>query len=365
MSETEKGAAPLRIKKTKKRRKPTEDDAPRMLRLRWKLSLWIVKAIVWLVNLLPRRAARCLGRALGSWSFSFIGKRRKKTLDHLAFVYPDWSDAQRVAVARESLANLGVFFVEWAELQKLSHDAILRRTVFRGTENLQRVAARGKGVICVGAHFGNWEWMLVSVAAQLREIGFETMAVGRDVGNPDLYRWIVEVRNKTGAQTHPQKMLSLIKGLRRGAVLGLLIDQYWREERGGVLVPFLGHPAWTTVGPAALALQTGAGVIPVMIRRLPDDRHEIVYGNEIVLDDLAVQKDVASADVRNGLSPEECQEQRVFAKGMRRINDAISEMIRQDPSAWLWFHHRWRKTPGFREFRRAQFNATSQGKGHH
>ncbi len=362
MSPMKKNDAQIREKKTKKCHKPTEEEASQMLRLRWKLSLWLAKGIVWFVRLLPRTAARRLGHIFGGWCFSLIGRRREKMLAHLAFVYPDWSDAQRIAVARASFANLGVMFAEWAELQSLSTEKILQRTVFRGIENLQRVAARGRGVICVSAHFGNWEWLLVSAAAQFREFGLETMAVGRNVANPAIYRWIVETRDKTGSKTYPQKMLPLIKGLRRGAVVGLLVDQYWREQRGGVLAPFLGHPAWTTAGPVALALQTGAGVIPFSIRRLADGRQEVVCGEEIVLDDLKMEAEEESAGAPSESSEarRERRERRVHAEGMRRINDAVSEVIRQDPSAWLWFHHRWRRTSDFRAFRRAYAEAQSE-----
>lgn len=351
----------VRPKKRKKQRKPTEEDASWGVRVRWKSSVAIAKALVCLLNLLPYAFSCRLGSRIGALCFACLGRRRIKMLDHLAFVYPDWTRTQCIATARASFANLGRSFVEWALLQTLSPAEILQRTTYRGTENLQRIAARGKGVICVGAHSGNWEWMLVSVAAQLRELGLETLAVGRAVGNPELYRWIVDVRGKTGAQTYPQKMLPLVKGLRRGAVLGLLVDQYWREQRGGVLAPFLGHPAWTTTGPVALAMQTGAGVLPVSIRRLADGTQEVVYGEEVALEHLEIAE-VAQADADGDAlaSEEERQarrDRRAFAEGMRRINAAVGEIIRQNPGAWLWFHHRWRKTPDFRAFRRSRRRA--------
>ncbi len=356
MSE-DRSAATLQKKRKKKRRKPTEENASRAVRLRWKSSLWLAKAIVGIVNFLPYALACWICRSIGRCCFAWIGHRRIKMLDHLAFVYPDWTEEQRVSIARESFANLGSSFVEWALLQKLSPVEVMQCTTYRGTENLQRIAARGKGVICVATHSGNWEWLFVAVSAQLRTFDLVTLGVGRAVGNPELYRWIVEVRGMAGAQTHPQTMLPLVKGLRRGAVLGLLVDQYWGEQRGGELVSFLGHPAWTTTGAVALAMQTGAGVLPVSIRRLADGKQEIVYGEEIVLDFHSVTAAEAASNIAEEVSVEERRarrDRRLLGEGMLRINDAMSEIINQNPSAWLWFHHRWRKTSDFRAFRRAR-----------
>lgn len=64
----------------------------------------------------------------------------------------------------------------------------------------------------------------------------------------------------------------ILRALRRGAVVGLLVDIYTPQRRGGILVPFSGRRAWAAAGPATLALRTGAPILPVWIRRAAGTR---------------------------------------------------------------------------------------------
>ncbi len=300
-------------------------------RFSWKLQVVAVRVVVFLINCLPERAANCLGTNLGRLTFLIVRDARAKTLENIAFVRTDLDEAQQLALGKESFESLGLLIAEWARLYKLSPEEILARIEYRGVEQLKESMDQGKGVILIGAHHTNWELMFVAVAGHLTQLGAETLGVGRPLRNAELYDLVLSVRNKTGAKTVPQKVLGLMRGLRKGGVIGLLVDQYWKDRRGGVLVPFLGRPAWTTMGPVFIAKRTGASVHPVSLHRLENGKHEIVYGEKIEM-------------------PDSGDEQADLVEGMRRINHEVEEIIRRDPSAWLWMQHRWRKSPELKAF---------------
>jgi KDO2-lipid IV(A) lauroyltransferase len=111
--------------------------------------------------------------------------------------------------------------------------------------------------------------------------------------------------------------------LRQNKVLGLLADQNGGMD--GAFVPFFGTLASTVRGPAALHVKLGAPMLLVVAKRLKPFRFR-----QIVRE---VKYDAAHDD------PD--AEMKVLAA----MNDAYEQIIREDPSQWLWIHTRWRTRP--------------------
>jgi KDO2-lipid IV(A) lauroyltransferase len=118
----------------------------------------------------------------------------------------------------------------------------------------------------------------------------------------------------------------IIRALRRNAAVGILVDLRRSKKRGGILVPFLGHRAWTTHGPATIARRTGAALIPVFTRRSEGVRHRIEFLPEL--------EQPRSADLHADTIA-------VTAA----LNDALASFIFAEPRSWLWIHRRWRRSP--------------------
>jgi KDO2-lipid IV(A) lauroyltransferase len=106
--------------------------------------------------------------------------------------------------------------------------------------------------------------------------------------------------------------------------VAILIDQHLHSD--AVMVDFFGRPAATTSALAALALRTGAAVIPAFSLPLPGGRYRFVYERPVPLPD--------------GDTPEAA---RVFTQ---RCTDVLEMWVRHHPHLWLWMHRRWRTPPG-------------------
>jgi len=296
----------------------------RLRPLRHAIEVAAARAAMALVGALPERVALALGAAIGRAAGVLLPRRARISLANLRVAFPELDDAARRRIFRENMAELGRNAVEWARLPSLSPEALRERVEIVGLEHLRGALAKGRGVFSVTAHFGNWEMLpaVMHAAAPDTRVVF----VGRTLRNAALYRLIIERREQGGGELLPQDARPILRALRDGKTVGVLVDQYTTQRHGGVLAPFLGVQAWTNAGPALLALRTGAAIVPAHVRRLGPGRHRLSFDPEIEL----VTTGDRDADVREAVT---------------RINEALSRFIRSAPAGWLWSHRRFRRSP--------------------
>jgi Kdo2-lipid IVA lauroyltransferase/acyltransferase len=290
----------------------------------------LVAAVGGLVARLPPRVGRGLGAGLGRAAYRLLSGRRRVALDNLTLVFGDaLSPAARATLARESFEHLGITAVECCRLFFGPVESLLTRVRGGGTEHIASALARGRGIFFLTAHFGNWELL----AATHGLAGFGLSVVVRPLDNPYLDALIARARERSGlrAISKREAVVGVREALARGECIGILLDQ--DAGRGGVFVPFLGHPASTSRALAVLALKTRAPVLPAFIHRLPDGSHELVLEPEIPLEitgDLDHDIEVNTA----------------------RYTAAIERQVRAHPAQWFWVHRRWKTRP--RELRSAE-----------
>lgn len=273
---------------------------------------------------MPEGRSLGFGAALGRAAYRIAPERRRQAADNLHLAFTDWSDARIDATVRASFVEMGRALVEWARLPESTPDALRARIEFCGLEHFEAAMARGRGVLTVTAHFGSWELFPAAVHVRYPEIDF--VSVGRRFDDPWLQQRITRRRVLGGGQLIPQDAREILRALRRGAAVGVLVDQYRSQRRGGVLVPFFGRRAWTQAGPATLALRTGAAIVPASIRRIDGLRHRVVVRPEIPV--------TRSSD-----------RGRDILEATARIAYAIEDMIRSHPESWIWTQRRWRNSP--------------------
>ena len=180
--------------------------------------------------------------------------------------------------------------------------------------------ARGKGVIVVSAHLGNWEWLSKRAAME----GFSVKVVARQSEDEKFNAVTDRVRGENGYTVHPRgdSPRALLKQLRENKVVAIVADQKSED----VFVPFFGKLAGTTAGPAVLALKTGAAILPMFCPRQPDGTYKTVFYPAI----LPQPTGNTEADI---------------TKIMAEITADIEDIVRQYPDQWLWLHDRWRVPP--------------------
>lgn len=272
----------------------------------------------WLVQRLSLRGARRLADA-AAWLIMGVFRRRQRLAEaNIAAAFPAFSPAEVRRVRRESVRNICRTMVELLRLPRMSPQELQETADCTALSKLQELASGPQGVIVVSAHFGNWEWL----GALMVAAGIPVYTVARDAPHSLTARLINEARASHGMKVVGREDLrTMLTVLRAGQVLGILPDQHALE--GGVLLEFLGRPAWTFTGPALLAMRTGARVVPVFLARLPDGTFRVEMLPEVEMTDTGDR----AADLLTNT---------------RRINAAIEQIIRLYPGQWLWMHDRWK-----------------------
>jgi KDO2-lipid IV(A) lauroyltransferase len=289
-------------------------------KIRRGLVLLLVKMLILATRIVPRRLGLSLFSALGSLGFRIYRKDRDVALGNLALAFPA-SDPMIVrAMARGSFSALGRNVYDALRLVHLPKHKVLELCTIDGEENLRIPFERGRGVIALTGHIGCWELM----ASYCSRRGYPVSVIARDAYSRKINDMLVSMRRRHGVESIPRGTSAVAgyKVLKRGGILGMLIDQHIDVD--GVFVPFFGVPAYTPRGAAAFALKSGAAIVPMAIHMQPDGMHRITILPEL-------ERPPA------GLPQQERIDELTAA-----CSGAIEGLIRLYPQQWVWFHDRWR-----------------------
>src|SRR5687768_8895443 len=143
-------------------RPPRADKTPPP---RWSkpIEWWATRQLLTLLRLLgailPLPVLRAMGRGLGIGGFYAMRRYRVVTLENLRRAFGnEWGEEQIQATARESFRNLGVTLVDFLLRQpRITPEEVLAEVEFVGKEHYEAAFARGKGILLITAHYGNWE----------------------------------------------------------------------------------------------------------------------------------------------------------------------------------------------------------------
>ncbi|MFH1143543.1 MAG: lysophospholipid acyltransferase family protein [Candidatus Eisenbacteria bacterium] len=299
----------------------------RIRQVRRRARFYLLRGVLELIARLPRRVGLALLGGLGGLVIPRIGRARRTILANLELVFPEWSAGERRRFLYRLGRNFGRSGLDFIRLSHTSLPGIERLVRVEGLEHLERARRPGVGVICLSAHLGCWELL----PYRMRALGYEVAVVYRPLSDRLLDSYVAQRRRRFGIETHArdQDIRRLLRSLRRGALVGLLADQRTRVD--SIRAPFLGHPAWTPIGPVLLALRTGAPIVPVVAQISADGTHRLRLGPEIPV-----------RDPGPGASPDVVRA--CIEEATERCNDAIGRWILEAPDQWVWFHERWGET---------------------
>ena len=274
--------------------------------------------------LLPYGIALRTGEVLGLLIFSFWRSRRAIALGNLQEAVDrgalSLSSSPR-SVIRQNFKNLGKLIMEVIKIHYGFGDSIFRTVELRGEENFRKAHDKGKGVILITGHCGNWELMAVYLSLNLTKL----KVVARKQYNEYINRFIEKTREKYGNSVIYKEgaLKKILTSLKKNETVGILMDQsVIRSE--GFAIHFLGKNAYALKTPAIIARKTGTPIIPAFIRRTGNG-HVIEIGEEIP---LAEAGDVDTAILHDTIN----------------FSRPIEEFIKTYPADWLWIHRRWKRT---------------------
>jgi Kdo2-lipid IVA lauroyltransferase/acyltransferase len=274
----------------------------------------------WLaIPLLPRWMVVGLARGVGDLAWRGSASERRIALANLEIAFgAALSPAQRQSIGRASFQNfaLTILDVFWFDRQTAPR---IRKYV-RWEEGFE-FALKQPPVIGVTGHIGNWE--MISIVCGL--CGAPMTAVAMPLKNPYVDDMLNRLRRRTGSATLPRAgaLRGLLKALKTGRTVALVLDQNTLPAEGGDFVPFFGVPAPVSKA-AGLLWQRSA--VPIMVADCTADRrgHYTIHCRPLFPE-----------------SGESCSPEQIT----QRAVEELETLIRLHPQHWVWAYKRWRWRP--------------------
>jgi phosphatidylinositol dimannoside acyltransferase len=254
-----------------------------------------------------RHAAATSGGA--AWFWLSPGQRRAALDNYGAALGREPSDPEVMRVARRAFQNYGRVLIDFLLIGSLSPDELKSRVTDEGRENVDAALASGRGAIMALPHMGSWDM----AGAYAGALGYRVTAVAERFPG-SLNDAVVRTRQTFGVNVITMgrsAVRALISALRSNEVVALVCDL---EQGPGVTVSFFGRRATVPGGPAAIAIKTGAALLPCHVNMTTPGRYHIVIERPLTL--------------REGETKESV---------MQRVIDRFELFIRERPDQWYAF----------------------------
>lgn len=284
------------------------------LRLRYLAEFGAFRVLAAIVRALPVETASNLSGA--AWrAIAPRLSRHRRACAHLAAAFPDKTDAERDAIARDMWETLGRTFAEAFHLDEIVADG---RISYEPDQIFDALRTRACGEILVSLHFGNWEL----AAAGGPHAGLKIAGVYQAIKNPYVDAYVNRLRESLypgGLYAKaPDTATALMRHAKRGGAVALLADL---RDRNGASVDFFGRPAPSTLFPALLARSLGLPLLAARVMRLPGVRFRI---------------EVVELDI-----PRDGERRDDVVAATQIIQRQFESWVRENPSQWMWAHRRW------------------------
>ncbi len=264
-----------------------------------------IAGFAWLIRLYHKTVFKNLNLAFG----------RKKSQEELK------------RIAKENYHNLARYGVELLRCCSLFPESIDSMFTIEGRENLDRALAKGKGVMTISGHLGNFMLM----GSKLAQEGYPFAPLYREVRDKKLAPLIKDMHRAINIHPIPalpaqRAVKESLKWLKENKILYLQQDRNFFEDRGAIWVDFFGQPAATAPGTVTLAKRSGAILLPMFVVRKE--------GNEgyTISIDPPVELELTGDKEKDIL---------INTQKFTRI---IEDYVRKYPTQYFWIYKRWRGT---------------------
>jgi len=224
---------------------------------------YIYKVSVWFAGILPIGILRIIAKFVAFLGYHLFDKARYNVRQNLAQVYDDPKIIEKTT--KNIFLNYGKYIADWT---KLNHVGIGKLgkwfSSFQGEEFIKDGLNKGKGIILLTAHLGNWE--LGGLFFSYRGIPINVITAQDDIkGLAEIRENSRKTRNIKTITINKDSLffIDIVNALQRNELVAMLIDRY--EGQNGVEIDFFGRPTSFPIGPVQIAKSTGAAIVPAFM----------------------------------------------------------------------------------------------------
>src|SRR5450755_4720122 len=261
----------------------------------------------------------------GKVLYHVLPLRRAVVMENLRRVFGAAAPATEIErLAQAHYAHLWRLFGEFLRFRWLSAARRAASVQVQNVETLASALDRGKGVLILTGHFGNFEVSTIAGLGNFPEMHGRIHFVRRAI-KP---RWLDALvtrrfrRAGFGVMAKRGSLDAILERLAAGDIVVFPFDQH-ASPPDGIESEFFGHPAWTFKSLAIIALATGAPVVPVAAWRDPEGRHVLRFEDPVP----PIENENVGEEIR---------------RTTRAYNAVLEALVLKHPEQWFWVHRRWK-----------------------
>lgn len=283
------------------------------------ISFILVYGLFWLLHLLPAKILDLFSCLLYFFIYHVAGYRKKVVYENLHRAFPEYNSFETRKIARRFYRHLSDLILEEAIAHFDSKAQHLRRMSYTNPELLKDLYKKGKQVIAITAHYGNWEFL--TTLGVLTD--FKILGAYKPLKNKYFDRIVRQNRERYNSIPVPmEKIVKVMIQHHRENIPALTVFladqrplfrhiQYWTK--------FLGLDTPMYLGPEKLAKKLNAAVVFLKIRKIRLGHYKTE--TELICEE-----------------PGELENHGITESHVR----ILEKMIREAPQYWLWSHRRWK-----------------------
>jgi len=284
-------------------------------------KFWVYKFGQFCVRHLPIKTAYAIATFMSDLHYLFSFRDRRAVRNNLTTILGDKINIE--PQVREVFRNFGKYLVEFFRMDWEANKEFIKNNVrVLNQERLDKALTRGKGVIILTAHIGNWEFGGVV----LSKLGYPSLAIAlphKERPVNDLFNNQREINGMTIVPVS-QSVKKCLQTLKANRLISLLSDRDFTAN--GEVLPFLGREALIPRGAAVFASRTGATILPSFLTRDANDKFTLTIEEPIYIDSIA----------------DEDNEEAIL-KIMKQYAAVIERKVRENPTQWMMFREFWLK----------------------
>lgn len=284
-----------------------------------------------LALLLPLKTAYKIAAVISELHYSFAARDRQKVEENLRAIFPEKSDREISEIKIRIFINFAKYLVDFFRFSKLDNDYITRNVRIENIEYLDAALSKGRGVITVTAHLGNWELGGAIIALS----GYPLWVVALPHKYSKVNNFFNFQRESKGVKVIPlgKAVKRSLTILNENKVLALVGDIDFSEK--GVLLDFFGKPTIFPQGPAALSIKTGAAIVPGFMLRNSNDTFTLRF-------EKALEFNPPPFNDTEFISNSNSGKNHGLKELINKYKVIFEDYIRKYPDQWYMFRRFWK-----------------------
>lgn len=290
-----------------------------MKRIKHIIEFLFVIVLTPFLIIIPYNIRIKIGEYLGLIIYYVYKRRRDITFDNISNSFPEMNREWHNNVCKKSFMHFGIIAMEFIQLFRFNDKFIRKHILIQGEEHIKEALAKGRGIIGLCPHLGNWEFVAACIALK----DYPVSVIMKRQSNPFINQIIEKLRSSFNMECiyKSNAGFPVIRALKRNRIVAFVADQ--DAGKNGLFLKFLGRPASTAQGPARFAISNNSPAL-VFTGIKEKNTFKIIISKSLNFD--YNKKNLKSAVINNTS---------VWTKKME-------EYIKKYPEQYFWMHRRWK-----------------------